>query len=84
MTSDQKMIDQPTLVTFDGDFPRAGFSDVEGRVTLEADGKRSELEVGDAFVIPPGLATRLGDASPEFEYLEVSLPGAFETTKSAG
>jgi hypothetical protein len=33
----------------------------------------------DAFVIPPGLATRYADPSAEMELLEVSLPGRFRT-----
>ena len=53
---------------------------MEGAVALEAeDGARHPLEAGDAFTVPPGLATRLADPSAELELLEVSLPGRFET-----
>ncbi|MDH5797173.1 MAG: cupin domain-containing protein, partial [Paracoccaceae bacterium] len=51
-----------------------------GRMTLEGDGKEPyRLEPGDAFVIPPGMATRFADPSEDFELLEVSLPGNFTT-----
>ena len=54
---------------------------MEGGVTLEGEGEPPvRLEPGDAFVIPPGMKTRLHDASADLEYLEVSLPGDFETT----
>lgn len=53
---------------------------LEGGVTLEAeDGARHALAAGDAFTIPPGLATRLADPSADLEILEVSLPGRFRT-----
>lgn len=57
---------------------------MEGQVTLEgqaegAEGAARVLEAGDAFVIPPGMATRYAAPSPDLELLEVSLPGAFET-----
>jgi mannose-6-phosphate isomerase-like protein (cupin superfamily) len=49
---------------------------LSGRVTLEGrDRDPVSLEAGDAFVIPPGLPTRLGAGSPDLELLEVSLPG---------
>jgi hypothetical protein len=38
------------------------------------------LTAGDAFVIPPGLATRYAEATPDLELLEVSLPGNPVTT----
>jgi quercetin dioxygenase-like cupin family protein len=51
-----------------------------GEMTLCAEGNDDRrLEAGDAFVIPPGLTTVLGDCSAELELLEVSLPGAFRT-----
>ncbi|WP_300036297.1 cupin domain-containing protein [uncultured Roseobacter sp.] len=54
---------------------------MEGRMTLNADGRAPHsLEAGDAFVIPPGMAVRYDDLSPDLELLEVSLPGVFETT----
>ncbi|MEO1796553.1 MAG: cupin domain-containing protein [Pseudomonadota bacterium] len=53
---------------------------MEGTVTLEGEGQEAQtLEAGDAFVIPPGLKTRLADPSDDIEILEVSLPGTFET-----
>jgi quercetin dioxygenase-like cupin family protein len=51
-----------------------------GAMTLEGEGKDPfRLSPGDAFVIPPGLATRYRDATPDLELLEVSLPGAVPT-----
>lgn len=51
---------------------------MEGRMTLQADGQpSSELEAGDAFVIPPGLATHYVDCSDDLELLEVALRGDF-------
>ncbi len=51
-----------------------------GHVTLEGDGKAPyTLGPGDAFVIPPGLRTRLSDPSADLEWMEVTLPGHFET-----
>ena len=53
---------------------------MHGRVTLEGDGRApSVLEPGDAFVIPPGMKTRLSWPSADFELLEVTLPGTFNT-----
>lgn len=53
---------------------------MEGQVTLEGEGRDPfALSAGDAFVIPPGMETRLSGASADLELLEVSLPGAFET-----
>jgi hypothetical protein len=47
---------------------------------LEGEGRAPHpLTVGDAFVIPPGLKTRLSDPSEDVELLEVTLPGAFAT-----
>lgn len=54
---------------------------LEGTVTLEGAGRtRITLSPGDAFVVPPGMATRYSEASSDLELLEVSLPGAFSTT----
>ena len=51
---------------------------MEGRMTLQADGQpSSDLEAGDAFVIPPGLATHYVDCSDDLELLEVALRGDF-------
>lgn len=54
---------------------------MNGEVTLEGEGREPyRLEQGDAFVIPPGMLTRLSDPSDDIELLEVTLPGTFETT----
>ena len=51
-----------------------------GEMTLEGEGKDPwRLSAGDAFVIPPGLATRYADPTEDLELLEVTLPGRFET-----
>ncbi|UWS77637.1 cupin domain-containing protein [Phaeobacter sp. G2] len=56
---------------------------MNGAVTLEGEGRDPyPLEEGDAFVIPPGMKTRLSSASGDLELLEVSLPGVFNTTVS--
>jgi quercetin dioxygenase-like cupin family protein len=53
---------------------------MSGGMTLDGEGKEPyRLSRGDAFVIPPGMATRYGDASPDFQLLEVALPGSFKT-----
>ena len=53
---------------------------MSGSMTLHGEGKAPfRVEMGDAFVIPPGMATRYGAASADLEVLEVSLPGIFET-----
>ncbi len=52
-----------------------------GEMTLEGEGKEPfRLSPGDAFVIPPGMATRYGDVTGDLELLEVALPGVFKTT----
>jgi quercetin dioxygenase-like cupin family protein len=52
-----------------------------GEMTLEGEGKDPwRLSAGDAFVLPPGLATRYADPTPDLELLEVTLPGRFTTT----
>lgn len=49
---------------------------MSGGMTLEGEEKDPyRLEPGDAFVIPPGMATRYSAATPDLELLEVSLPG---------
>ena len=54
---------------------------MSGEMTLEGEGKDPcRLSPGDAFVIPPGMATRYSDTTPDLELLEVSLPGIFTTT----
>jgi quercetin dioxygenase-like cupin family protein len=49
---------------------------MKGEMVLEGEGKEPyRLSPGDAFVIPPGIATRYSGPSPDLELLEVSLPG---------
>ncbi|NUB44242.1 cupin domain-containing protein [Fertoebacter nigrum] len=51
-----------------------------GEMTLEGEGKNPfRLSAGDAFVIPPGMATRYADPTADLELLEVALPGAVAT-----
>ena len=51
-----------------------------GEMTLEGEGKDPyRLSAGDAFVIPPQMATRYTGATTDLELLEVSLPGRFKT-----
>jgi quercetin dioxygenase-like cupin family protein len=53
---------------------------MSGGFTLEGEGKEPyALTEGDAFVIPPGMATRWAAPSPDLEVLEVALPGRFRT-----
>ncbi len=53
---------------------------MQGGVTLEGEGKDPyRLERGDAFVIPPGMQTRLSAPSDDLEVMEVTLPGEFAT-----
>lgn len=69
----------PCWATHDGDI-LFGFV-MEGAMTLEGEGKAPwRLAPGDAFVIPPGMATRWADPTPDVEILEVALPGVFATT----
>jgi mannose-6-phosphate isomerase-like protein (cupin superfamily) len=51
---------------------------LNGGLTLEAKGQQ-RLGPGDAFVIPPGLATRYAQPTDDLELLEVALPGFFQT-----
>lgn len=54
---------------------------LEGQMTLMGEGKDPYvLSAGDAFVIPPGMATCYADPSDDVELLEVSLPGLFQLT----
>jgi quercetin dioxygenase-like cupin family protein len=49
---------------------------MSGEMLLEGEGKDAfKLSPGDAFVIPPGMATRYSDCSADLQLLEVSLPG---------
>lgn len=53
---------------------------MDGALTLEGEGHDPvRLEPGDAFVVPPGMATRLSEPSDDVELLEVALPGGFRT-----
>ena len=53
---------------------------MSGEMTLEGEGKDPyRLSPGDAFVIPPGMATRYSATTPDLQLLEVSLPGSFKT-----
>jgi len=57
-----------------------------GSVTLRG-GNAQDAHVlgeGDAYVIPPGLATSLADCSADLELLEVSLPARFDTRYFSG
>jgi quercetin dioxygenase-like cupin family protein len=52
-----------------------------GGMTLEGEGKDPyRLAPGDAFVIPPGMATRYSDIAPDLQLLEVTLPGNPQTS----
>ena len=47
-----------------------------GEMLLEGEGKEPyRLSPGDAFVIPPGMATRYADPTADLQLLEVTLPG---------
>jgi quercetin dioxygenase-like cupin family protein len=53
---------------------------MSGAMTLEGEGKEPyRLAAGDAFVIPPGMATHYQQPSADLELLEVTLPGSFKT-----
>jgi quercetin dioxygenase-like cupin family protein len=53
---------------------------MSGEMTLEGEGKDPyRLSPGDAFVIPPGMATRYSQTTPDLQLLEVTLPGNPET-----
>jgi quercetin dioxygenase-like cupin family protein len=53
---------------------------MEGEMTLSAEGQPTvTLQPGDAFVVPPGLATQYSDCSDDLEILEVALRGDFAT-----
>ena len=54
---------------------------MSGEMMLEGEDKDPyRLTAGDAFVIPPGMATRYANATEDLQLLEVNLPGTFETT----
>ncbi|MEM6304848.1 MAG: cupin domain-containing protein [Pseudomonadota bacterium] len=53
---------------------------MEGTMTLSADGQEDRaLEPGDAFVIPPQMASQYTHCSHDLELLEVALRGDFTT-----
>ncbi|WP_270728941.1 cupin domain-containing protein [Shimia sp. Alg240-R146] len=53
---------------------------MKGSMILQGEGRDPfALVAGDAFVIPPGMKTRYAEPSADIEFLEVTLPGAFET-----
>jgi quercetin dioxygenase-like cupin family protein len=57
---------------------------MKGGLTLEGEGKDPfALTAGDAFVIPPDMATRWSAPSADLELLEVSLPGRLQTVENA-
>jgi quercetin dioxygenase-like cupin family protein len=61
-------------------FVMSGAMILEGRGIEESmDNDPHRLERGDAFVVPPGMATRYSAPSADLQLLEVSLPGAFKT-----
>ena len=54
---------------------------LEGGLRLRASGREAQdLRAGDAFVVPPRTRTVYEQCSGDLELLEVSLPGAFDTT----
>ena len=53
---------------------------MDGTMVLQAEGQPDHaLGPGDAFVIPPGLAARYADCTPDLQLLEAALPGRFRT-----
>jgi hypothetical protein len=53
---------------------------MEGSLVLEGTGQPSQpLSPWDAFVIPPGMATRWAQPSDDLRLIEVSLPGEVPT-----
>jgi quercetin dioxygenase-like cupin family protein len=53
---------------------------MSGTMVLDGEGKDPyRLVAGDAFVVPPGMATRYSGTSADLQLLEVSLPGTFNT-----
>ncbi|MEP3427853.1 MAG: cupin domain-containing protein [Roseibium sp.] len=53
---------------------------MSGSMVLEGEGKDPyQLSPGDAFVIPPRMATRYSQMTDDLQLMEVSLPGPFVT-----
>ncbi len=67
----------PVVATHDCDIFFAFVMDGTG--TLEADGTAHAIEAGDAFVVPPGMPSKLTPTSDDFQLLEVALPAEFRT-----
>ena len=54
----------------------SGIFGMAGGMVLEGEGKEPyRLSPGDAFVIPPGMATRYAEPTADLQLLEVTLPG---------
>ena len=54
---------------------------LEGCMRLGVSGREAQdLRAGDAFAVPPRTRTAYEECSTDLELLEVSLPGAFETS----
>jgi hypothetical protein len=43
-------------------------------------GQLQTLKAGTAFTVPPAMPYTVGDASADLEWLEVTLPGVFDTS----
>jgi quercetin dioxygenase-like cupin family protein len=55
---------------------------MKGSLDLQAEGHALQhLQQGDAFVLPPGFKSQIVGFSDDLEFLEVALPGAFETVE---
>ncbi len=76
------------VARFEGGVPPAARHDSDihftfvmaGSLTLRAQGQTPRnLQSGDSFVTPPGLAVTYADATPDLELLEAALPGDFAT-----
>jgi quercetin dioxygenase-like cupin family protein len=55
----------------------------QGQMKLQIDDTNQaesyRLQAGDAFVIPPGLPSRISECAADLQMIEVSLPGTFAT-----
>ena len=50
-----------------------------GSMQIGADGQHFEVSAGDGFALPPGQPVQFSQMSPDLSYIEVSLPGSFQT-----
>lgn len=50
-----------------------------GSMQLEAAGQSFVVSAGDGFALPPGQPVQFSQMSPDLSYIEVSLPGPFQT-----